>query len=355
MTVIDDIVKNDTDNTSVSISLPDDTLMFDIETTGFSPKTSHLYLIGAVYAQNGQIMLKQWFAETPEAEAAVISAFFDFLGSFRCVCGYNITGFDMPYLLGRTVQCGISGSFDRFECIDFFHEIKRFAKLLKLADYKQKTVEHFLGIERADKYSGKELIKVYENYLNAPSKGAAELLLLHNADDVRGLLRLTPMREYRQIPDMSFELQALDIDESCAVFTLRLNRPVPVRASCGCDAYYMTCSRDTLKIRCSIYSGELKYFYSNYKDYYYLPVEDYAIHKSVASYVDKSFRTKAKAVNCYIKKTGIFLPQKEEIVSPCFKSDYYDRTTYFEADGIFRDDSSLQLKYISHIIKLLLG
>ena len=41
-----------------------------------------------------------------------------------------------------------------------------------------------------------------------------------------------------------------------------------------------------------IYQGELKHFYPNYREYYYLPHEDRAIHKSVALYVDRNFRTK---------------------------------------------------------------
>ena len=46
-------------------------------------------------------------------------------------------------------------------------------------------------------------------------------------------------------------------------------------------------------MRVPLYEEEMKYFYSNYKNYYYLPDEDTAIHKSVASYVDKKYRVQA--------------------------------------------------------------
>ena len=51
----------------------------------------------------------------------------------------------------------------------------------------------------------------------------------------------------------------------------------------------------------------MRHFYSDYKNYYYLPKEDMAIHKSVAAYVDHEYREKCKAYNCYVRKTGTFI------------------------------------------------
>lgn len=95
-------------------------------------------------------------------------------------------------------------------------------------------------------------------------------------------------------------------------------------------------------------------FYSDYTNYYYLPFEDRAIHKSVAFYVDKDFRTKAKAANCYSKKTGMFLPQKSEVISPYFKIDYSDKKMYFELDDTFCNSYDSQYSYMMHVISTLL-
>ena len=43
-------------------------------------------------------------------------------------------------------------------------------------------------------------------------------------------------------------------------------------------------------------------FLSGSENYYYLPTEDTAIHKSVGEFVDPSHRKKATKKNCYIKK-----------------------------------------------------
>ena len=92
----------------------------------------------------------------------------------------------------------------------------------------------------------------------------------------------------------------------------------------------------------------------NYKDYYYLPEEDTAIHKSVAFYVDKNYRTKAKAATCYSKKTGCFLPQHQVVVSPYFKLEYHDKITYFELTDEFIDNETDVKAYVMHVLSLLL-
>ena len=51
--------------------------------------------------------------------------------------------------------------------------------------------------------------------------------------------------------------------------------------------------------------------YDNYKDYYYLPDEDRAIHRSVGRYVDRKHRKAARASTAICVKTGfssLFLP-----------------------------------------------
>ena len=80
----------------------------------------------------------------------------------------------------------------------------------------------------------------------------------------------------------------------------------------------------------ALFQGELKYFYSNYKDYYYLPMEDTAIHKSVGEYVDRDARTKATARTCYTKKQGLFLPQFGCLWSPALMQEYKASLTYAE-------------------------
>lgn len=98
-------------------------------------------------------------------------------------------------------------------------------------------------------------------------------------------------------------------------------------------------------LRVPLYEEEMKYFYSNYKNYYYLPEEDTAIHKSVASYVDKAHRVQATAKNCYTRKLSSYLPQWDILFQPFFKRKYEDRDIFFELTEEMKKERTLFSKY----------
>ena len=104
----------------------------------------------------------------------------------------------------------------------------------------------------------------------------------------------------------------------------------------------------TLKV--PLYETELKYFYSNYKDYYYLPQEDMAIHKSLATFVDKDFREKAKPENCYTKKEGQYLMEWDLVFAPFFKRDYTDKSFFFDLNENMKKSRFAMSLYACHVV-----
>ncbi len=90
---------------------------------------------------------------------------------------------------------------------------------------------------------------------------------------------------------------------------------VPVSLDIKLENWFMNLTGSELNLCVGLYEGELRFFYPNYCDYYYLPMEDRAIHKSLAEFVDKSHRKKATAKTCYQKVSGIFLPEPEPVFS----------------------------------------
>ena len=57
------------------LALLSDILFLDIETTGFLTGSSSIYLIGCAYYEDGNWKLRQWFAQTPDEESEILSAF----------------------------------------------------------------------------------------------------------------------------------------------------------------------------------------------------------------------------------------------------------------------------------------
>ena len=115
------------------------------------------------------------------------------------------------------------------------------------------------------------------------------------------------------------------------------------------DCYFKT-DKDEAILRVPIYEAELKYYYSNYNDYYYLPKEDTAIHKSIASFVDKKYREKAKPDNCYTKKSGQYLREWDLVFTPFFKSDYKNERIFFDLNANLKQSRFALSVYASHII-----
>lgn len=340
------------------------TLFFDIETTGFSPTSTSLYLIGGSYFVNNEWKLIQWFCEDSSQEAAALEDFMDFISRFQVLVSYNGLGFDIPYLKAKCQMYDIPFQMERLRHIDLYKAVTPYRNLFKLENLKQKTLEQYMDISRIDTLSGRELISVYQDYRREPRKSLRDILSLHNKEDIMGLIAMIPILSYQHFFLGNFSVTGVIFDthpsyeenkpEKEIIFEMTCHIPLPRRVSFACDDFYFTGYRKEARLKAALYEGELKYYYSNYRDYYFLPQEDMAIHKSVAFFVDKDFRTKARPANCYSRKTGLFLPQYDEIVSPYLKADYGDTITYFELSNEFTDTVSLVKKYILHVFRRML-
>lgn len=346
------------DNNFKNVLFDDNCIFFDIETTGFSAKTSTLYLIGCLYKKESNIIMEQFFADSKDDEKEVLLQFIELLSNYTTIFFFNGLGFDLPFIKTKCETYGITHNFDQYQFIDIFKEANNIKFLLKLPNYKQKTIEDFLGIFRNDKYSGGELISIYEEYTQTQNTHAEELLLLHNYEDVVGMLDLLPILSYSLIIKGGYHVKDSELTTYTnydgesrleMIITLQNKYTVPKRVSHHFKEFYITINKDITKIRIPIFEGELKFFHPNYKDYYYLPVEDMAIHKSVASFVDKEYREKAKASNCYTRKASRFLPQYDTIMNPSFKHGCKDKFSYFELTKDFTNSSEMLQRYVEHI------
>lgn len=220
-------------------------------------------------------------------------------------------------------------------------------------------------------------------------------LLLHNHDDILGLATLPALIPYTRLSDITLsDIQSTVVDGSvilsarvpyCFPKSLRKVFPmpavpeecvrckseekdatssatVPTNATISADAtiaspespegvdstiveqYAGNCpdtcfsmislTDDLVRITLPLYYAAPYFFFPNYKDYYYLPLEDKAIHKSLATFVDKAHRTPATKQTARQKHPGVFLPQLSELIAPAFRFQPNDELCFFEASAI---------------------
>ena len=315
-----------------------DALFFDIETTGLFWKNSHLYLIGVVYFEDGQWILEQWFLDRPTEEALLLQEFAAVCKGKKRMIHYNGNGFDIPYLQHKYNFYQIDNPMGQLDSLDLYRIAKPFQELFGLTSVKQKNVERFLILNRTDTYSGGELIQVYSEYLGTRDDNLLSTLLLHNLEDVQGLIDLLPIIGYERACKGSFSVSSADFIGYTLTLQLQLKQPVPRPVQASCPYYDLHLSDDTGKLQIYGRGGSMKHFFQDYKDYYYLPLEDQAIHKSVGAYVDSAHRKKAKASNCYQKSEGTFLPQLNERFKPDFYEEYKSKPAYFSYKDEFLQD-----------------
>lgn len=333
--------------TTPGFSLSADTLLFDIETTGLSADTSYLYLIGAICLEEGELTLIQWFCDEYSEEKEVLTAFRDFIKTYTRLVHYNGTGFDIPYLNKKFRRHCLSYSIDSENTTDIYKILLPFKKHTDFPDFKQKTLEQCAGFTREDTFSGGDLTEVYAAYAGkyrlATLTGKTEeadalrhVMLLHNHDDLVGLYHL--YRKTRLADFFSGTLQPSVIKpEQGLLYTFDFPL-VPFPLSIMQNDCVFTVTEKETDLLLPFYYGELKYFFKDYKNYYYLKYEDTAVHVSVAEWVDKDAKEKCKPATAYQKKNGTFLAlpfhkpeQKEELAElPLFYREYKVLPAYIE-------------------------
>ncbi|MCR5778117.1 MAG: ribonuclease H-like domain-containing protein, partial [Lachnospiraceae bacterium] len=200
MKIIDEVINSEVnyplERLTKNIS---DILFIDIETTGLSPKTSVLYLIGCAYRKDDEWHLRQWFANEKNEEFDILKSFMSFARDYKVLIHFNGNRFDLPFLKFKCDKVNMTDVLDNMESVDIYKRVAPYKNVFGIPDCKQKTIELFLGIDRQDEYNGGELIEVYRRYLDKPSDKLYNLLLLHNADDVRGMFSLMPALIYNDL------------------------------------------------------------------------------------------------------------------------------------------------------------
>ena len=106
----------------------------------------------------------------------------------------------------------------------------------------------------------------------------------HHEADMIGLLHLHSLSAYTQFFRGRFaKVHLCRLEENFCHLALILETPVPQRFQLSNALLSLSLEKDTAHLVIPVLSGELKYFLPGpVKDYYYLPKEDRAIHRSIA-------------------------------------------------------------------------
>ena len=353
-------------------------LFFDIETTGLSPKSSQIYSIGILLFKDSEMEIVQLFANSLSEEAEVLQGFLEYCKDKTQLISFNGKAFDTPFLEKSYLQYGIKCPITELPQLDLFKMIQSRRKFYQLPSYKLKECERFLGIQREDIYTGGELIYVYLEYLEHPTKEAQALLLQHNFEDLLYLPSLFSFFAYEELfqgkGSYCREKSALVLEENKLRLCFRFHKHklssktedydcgmerkefscgtisekppfFPKAISHRIDGFTLEVSGREAVLEIPLFSGEAKYFFKNFKDYDYIPAKNMALHKSLSQLYPKEEKQRAKAATAYQKKTGLFLPVFSDGFPNLFRKEYKDKQNYIPFTPELLENHSLMEEY----------
>ena len=345
-----------------------DLLYIDLETTGLSAERDRIYLIGCACRHPEGWIVTQWFDDNGKSEELLLQSLLIFARDYRVLVHYNGDRFDLPFLKKRMECYGLQDSLSGMQSVDLLRNVRPFGKILGLSSLKQQSVEAFYSTGRKEETSGAEQVSTYKRYLQTYSGNDFQALIQHNRADVAGLISISRILLLKHIFHGHITVKKARADRYRSINGQRHSEMVmeavvdditdtdfPAEITLQKDGCTMLLSGSKVMIKIPAVTGELKYFYADYKDYYYLPAEDQAIHKSIASFVDPAHRQQAKASNCYTRKRGTFLPEWELFKKPFFKKNYEDRQMYFEFLSSYRCSREFFQEYGNYVFRHILS
>ena len=327
------------------------TLFFDIECTGLSPRKSFIYLIGYATRNDNSVTITQLLAANESEEIEIITEFENVMASYDNLLGFNSTRFDESFIVERCRKYNFNTKIKSKNHMDMYLKTTKARCLLDLPNYKQKTIEQYLGLNRDDKYNGGELIPVYEKYSLTGDLESKNLILLHNYEDVQGMIYITDILAYPDLFNSQLRYVSHELDADKLRFIVETDITIPNSINKQRDYGLYIIKDNRIYVTLDLFNGELLTFLPDYKNYYYLINEDMIIPKSLGESMDKNSRRPAKKQDCKVKKEGQFLalPEKIDIgTTRIFKPSYEAKEAFVDVNDI---TPNLLLKVVRYMLK----
>jgi uncharacterized protein YprB with RNaseH-like and TPR domain len=166
---------------------PEDIIFLDLETTGLC--TGNVFLAGAMLWENGQLVVKQFFARDYAEECAIVSMFLAAAHGRKLLVSFNGKTFDVPYLRVRAAACRVPFQ-PAWGHMDMLH-VSRKTWARTFGDCKLQTLErHLCRRFRHDDIPGSAIPDAYHDYVRTGNAVHMAAVIKHNMLDLLTLAEL---------------------------------------------------------------------------------------------------------------------------------------------------------------------
>lgn len=373
----------------------DKILVFDIETTSFEAANGCVFMIGILFYSNGSLTARRYFSENLSEESEIIKCFIETVKDYTAILSYKGDSFDIPYLGKRLYSLGNRLLYDQLQILrsksfDLYNEIHPLKAGLGFSSTKLEFLKPKFGFNVHERIAGENISKFYIEHISASKlKSLSEfsnrpenigfISDYHKKDVPDDLAHISPDSGDRFLQDI---LDKNRENMEAVLYLLRLSHLFMMRKGCfnvelshvnnNSEITFLIFRDDfSISLQLSPSDMDLKQFFLNYKDYYYFPSEDMAIHKSLAEFADSGSKKKATAKTAYRKVSGSFIhipkayvKNDKNTASTRYKISFEAEEYFLPADELLRLDTEtlkemayyFVLEYASeHLSKVLIS
>ena len=275
--------------------------ILDITASGRYFRTSRLLRIDLIRRNESRhnesrrnesgVRLISWISEQESDEYEMLTALSDALDSIRRIITFNGNAFDLPHLHQKYKAFDLMDPLQGKQYLDLMLRLKPISRFLALPSGKLADFAGFLHLAQPDA-SDEASFRFHP--------GAEDKHEASTPNDALYTLECMSLLYYADFLDQGARIREVTPDEERVIFRLHYPDGFPVGFSVHDSGFHLRFSEDgTVLLSSRICNGSIRYYHTDVKNYWYLPLEGYAIHKSAAQYVDKSRREKAVRENCY--------------------------------------------------------
>ena len=291
--------------------------ILDITASGRYFRTSRLLRIDLIRRNESRhnesrrnesgVRLISWISEQESDEYEMLTALSDALDSIRRIITFNGNAFDLPHLHQKYKAFDLMDPLQGKQYLDLMLRLKPISRFLALPSGKLADFAGFLHLAQPDASDevlprpalpdgSDKVLQASFHFL----PGAEEKHEAGTPNDALYTLECMSLLHYADFLDQGARIREVTTDEERVIFRLHYPDGFPVGFSVHDSGFHLRFSEDgTVLLSSRICNGSIRYYHTDVKNYWYLPLEGYAIHKSAAQYVDKSRREKAVRENCY--------------------------------------------------------
>ncbi len=207
----------------------------------------------------------------------------ELLQPHKVLVTFHGTSSILPFLSKKYKLYGLADALEEKQHIDLADVLRPLYYLLRLPSRKAEDFLCFLGDGVSD-----------------PSAASSPYDLLVSPEDFAAVLpHLTYLLPYIAFLDQPFNCISSEADREHLYFTVAPPSPFPKPFSFRAGPFYLSVRGEKAAIAVQVFDGKVKYFYKNYKDFYFLAEEGYAVDKRIGSLVPKERRVPCRRDTAY--------------------------------------------------------